>query len=83
MTLKQRKSVVNKENVLSSPVMVKMYVRSCDSHSAVVVNAVDFPTDEDADPAIAPFTPVGQQVGNEQSQTCRKTQSSKILALAA
>lgn len=43
-----------------------------------MVDAVDFPTDEDADPAVAPFTTVGQQVGNEQSQTCRKTQRKAV-----
>lgn len=41
------------------------------SHSAVVVDAVDLSTDEDPDPAVAPLTPVGQQVGDQQSQTCR------------
>lgn len=41
------------------------------SRSAVVVDAVDLPTDEDSDPAVAPLTPVGQQVGDQQSQTCK------------
>ena len=44
---------------------------SVDSHSAVVVDAVDFPADEDSDPAVAPFASVGQQVGNQQRQACR------------
>lgn len=39
-----------------------------------MVDTVDFSTDEDANPAVAPFTTVGQQVGNEQSQTCRQAQ---------
>lgn len=38
------------------------------SHSAVVVDAVDFPTNENSDPAVAPLLPVGQQVGDQQSQ---------------
>jgi len=38
-----------------------------------VVDPVDLSTDEDSDPAVAPFTPVGQQVGNQQSQTCQHT----------
>lgn len=36
-----------------------------------MVDAVDLPTDEDADPAVAPLAPVGQQEGNQQSQTCK------------
>lgn len=51
---------------------------SRDSHSPVVVDAVDFPSDEDADPAVAPFAPVGQQVGNEQRQTCGTTQREAV-----
>lgn len=46
-------------------------IRFVDSRSAVVVDAVDLPADEDADPAVAPLAPVGQQEGNQQSQTCR------------
>lgn len=36
-----------------------------------MVDAVDLPADEDADPAVAPLAPVGQQEGNQQSQTCK------------
>lgn len=47
--------------------------RVTDSRSPVVVNAVDLAADEDADPAVAPLVSVGQQEGNEQSQTCKGT----------
>lgn len=40
------------------------------SRSAVVIDAVDLATDKDPDPAVAPFASVGQQEGDEQSQTC-------------
>lgn len=50
-----------------------------DSHSAVVVDAVDLSADEDADPAVAPLAPVGQQVGNQQSQTCERTHAQMFL----
>ncbi len=36
-----------------------------------MINAVDLSADEDADSAVAPLTPVGQQEGNQQSQTCK------------
>lgn len=36
-----------------------------------MVDAVDLPADEDADPTVAPLAPVGQQEGNQQSQTCK------------
>lgn len=42
--------------------------KPANSRSAVVVDAVDFPTDEDADPAVAPLLLIGQQVGDQQSQ---------------
>lgn len=50
-----------------------------DSRSAVVVDPVDLSTDEDPDPAVSPFAPVGQQVGDQQSQTCRKTQENRFV----
>lgn len=42
-----------------------------DSRSAVVVDSIDLPADEDADSAPVPLAPIGQQEGNQQSQTCR------------
>lgn len=58
-----------RQNVVS--VQYEVYKKeSCyDSRSAVVVDAVDFPADEDADPAVTPLVPIGQQEGNQQSQT--------------
>lgn len=44
---------------------------AADSRAAVMVDAVDLSADEDADPAVTPLTPVGQQVGNEQRQACK------------
>lgn len=38
-----------------------------------MVDAVNLSADEHADPAVAPLTPVGQQVGDEQSQACKPT----------
>jgi len=38
-----------------------------------VVDAVDLPADEDSDPAVVPFAPVGQQEGNQQREACRHT----------
>lgn len=52
---------------------------SCDSRSPVVVNAIDFAANEDANPAVAPLAPVGQQEGNQQSQTCKDTQTHTAL----
>lgn len=43
------------------------------SRSTVVVNPVNLSTDEDSDPAVAPLAPGGQQVWNQQSQTCKHT----------
>lgn len=48
------------------------FFSSCDSRSSVVVDAVDLAANEDADPAVAPLAPVGQQEWNEQSQTCKR-----------
>lgn len=36
-----------------------------------MVDAVDLAANEDADPAVAPLAPVGQQEWNEQSQPCK------------
>lgn len=41
----------------------------CYSRSAVVVNSVDFASNEDTDLAVLPSLLVGQQVGDEQGQT--------------
>lgn len=41
------------------------------SRSTVVIDPVDLATDEDPDPTVGPFSSVGQQEGNEQSQTCK------------
>lgn len=37
-----------------------------------MVDAVDLAANEDADPAVTPLAPVGQQEWNEQSQTCKR-----------
>ena len=42
-----------------------------DSRSPVVVDAVDLSTNENTDPAVAPLLLIGQQVWNQQCETCR------------
>lgn len=43
-----------------------------------MVDAIDLPTNEDTDPTVAPLAPVGQQEGNQQSQTCKNTEKDGI-----